>query len=488
MFLQHLKKSHYGMLVIGIIMTIFLVLPDYSIHLIADFTLFCIDKFGLEIILFATLMVLLAIGISLSPIGKWRIGNNNAKPEFGLFSWLAMLFTCGMGSGLIFWGIAEPLFHFSNLPHFAQKYHQSSDTALALTYFHWGVHAWSIYGLGALAVAWFGFNRGRSLHISASFTDKKTGKWLLVDWLAIMAIIFGLAGTFANSTALVQTGLQQSLSLNLDSEGFRFSFILILATLFTVSSILGLERGIKRLSQLNTGLMLAFIVVMFVLFNPLDILSTIFSSCKSYIILLPEVSFNIEPESKQWSLGWSVIYIVWWIAWTPFVAPFIAKISYGRTIRQFLFCVIVIPTLASIIWFSVFGGMALSQPYLSELIQAVNQGYTQGLFQFFTHLPFGYILSFVAILLLITFIITSADSALLVCGILSNNESIKNKILWAILLVILSMALIYINDVDLNKQVAIAGALPFALVQLGQIIAMFVDMGKQYKKDSVVQT
>ncbi|MBR0572765.1 MULTISPECIES: BCCT family transporter [Pasteurellaceae] len=480
----YFNKGSRGIIVIGIIVLIFLLFPHNSIHLVAQFTLFCIDTFGLGIILFATLMLFLAIAISLSPIGSWKIGHQNTKPEFGFFSWLAMLFTCGMGSGLIFWGIAEPLFHFSNMPLFAQQYGHSPDTALALTYFHWGFHAWSIYALGALAIAWFSFNRGRSLHISACFTAKKTGLWRIVDWLAITAIIFGLAGTFANSTALVQTGLQKTLLLDIDSVLFRYSFIIILTLLFTASSILGLEKGIKRLSQLNTGLMIAFIIAMFIIFEPLNILSTFFTSIKHYLILLPKVSFKIAPESQQWSLNWSVIYMVWWIAWTPFVAPFIARISKGRSIRQFLCCVIIIPTLASLIWFSAFGGTALSQPYLMELMNAVNQDYTRGLFQFFAHLPFGNYLSLVAILLLITFIITSADSALLVCGILSDNESVRNKILWALLLVILSMALIYINDVDLNKQVAIAGALPFAIVQLAQVMVMFKDMWKQHRKVS----
>lgn len=475
-------NTKFGMLILGIIMLTFLIFPNYSIHYIADFTQYCINKFGLEIILFSTLMGLLAIVISLSPVGKWKIGGEDSTPEFGTFSWLAMLFTCGMGSGLIFWGIAEPLFHTSNMPAFSSLDKTSHDSALALTYFHWGIHAWSIYALGALAVAWFGFNRKRSLHISSSFTEKKTGLWRLVDWLAIAAIIFGVAGTFANSTALVQTGLEQTVDPNIGSVVFRYGFILVLAFLFTFSSVLGLHRGIKRLSQFNTWLMLGFVAVMFFIFNPIDILKTAFTSTLEYVKLLPEVSFTIPAESKGWSTGWSVIYMVWWIAWTPFVAPFIARISRGRSIRQFLVCVVFVPTLASIIWFSAFGGSALSQPYLSELTTAINQDYTQGLFQFFEHLPFGFYLSLVAILLLVTFIITSADSALLVCGMLSDNESTKNKVMWAVLLVILSMALIYINDVDLNKQVAIAGALPFALVQLGQVVSMFIDMWKQRHK------
>lgn len=474
------NSSYIGMAIVGIIMILFLVYPKYSIDKIATFTQFCIQNLGLEIIWFASIMVILAVLIAVLPIGKVKLGGKDASTEFSFFSWLAMLFTCGMGSGLIFWGIAEPIFHFSNMPQFAAAKSQSADMALGLTYFHWGVHAWSIYALSALAIAWFGFNRSRSFHISSSFTAKKNSAFRLLDWLAILAIIFGIAGTFANTIALIQTGVQETISSNIGSVGFRYGIILFLAVLFTTSSILGVNRGIKWLSQFNTLLMLLFVVVVIALFSPFDVFKRVYTSTLSYLSILPDVSFSIKEESKQWSIGWSVIYMVWWIAWTPFVAPFIARISKGRTIREFLLCVVLVPTFASIIWFSAFGGEALSQSFIQDIITAVNQDYTKGLFVFFSHLSFGKILSLTAIILLITFIITSADSALLVCGILSDNESTNAKIMWSILLVSLSMALIYINDVDLNKQVAIAGALPFIFVQLAQVVMMLRDM-KNYK-------
>lgn len=479
-----MKKNTIGMITIILVTGIFLLFPKYSIDMIAQFTQYSIEQFGLGIVLFASAMVILAVLISVSPLGALRLGGDKSTPEFGLFSWIAMLFTCGMGSGLIFWGIAEPVYHFAGLPEFAQNIGADTvDTALALTYFHWGIHAWSIYALAGLAIAWFSLNRGRSWHISATFTDKEDNSpWRLVDWLAVLAIIFGVAGTFANAVALIQTGVEQTVAPNIGSVAFRYGTILLVAVLFATSSILGLHKGIKYLSQFNMFLMLALLIVVICLINPLGVVERLLSSTATYITILPKVSFSIAEQSRSWSLGWTVIYIVWWVAWTPFVAPFIARISRGRSVRQFLLSVIVIPTLASMLWFSAFGGVALQQTFADGVISAVQGDYTQGLFYFFEQLPMGNILAIAAIILLVTFLITSADSAVLVCTMLAGNEGVKGKIIWSSLLVALSMALMYINDVDLNKQVAIAGAIPFALVIAVQVVVMLLDMRKAIRR------
>ncbi len=466
-----------SIIVIASLVLLLVLFPDISIAYIANLTQYVIDQFGLGLVLFSTAMVLLTLGISLSPLGKLRLGGATSTPEFSTSSWIAMLFTAGIGSGLIFWGIAEPVFHASNLPVFAQGLGDDIDTSLALTYFHWGIHAWAIYGIAGLVIAWFSYNRNRSLHISSAFTTKRQrGILRLVDWMAIIAILFGIAGTFANTIALIQTGLEKTLSVSIDSVAFRYSLLIGIAVMFTSSSLLGLQRGVKHLSQFNMALMVALMVVVFLLIDPLQTMVRMASSSSSYLSILSKVSFTIDPQSRDWSLGWSVTYLVWWVAWAPFVGPFIARISKGRTIRQFLGCVVIIPTLASIFWFSIFGGAALEHTLASQITESVNQDYTQGLFFFFEQLPLSTMFSMTAMILLITFIITSADSALLVCDMLIDSDSKRSKILWAIILVTLSTSLLYTNDVDLNKQVAIAGALPFTLVIVLQVIAMLRDM------------
>lgn len=451
------------------------IFPQYSITLIAEATYYVINNFGLGFILFSSFTIIVSILLICSPIGSIKLGGKDSKPEFTTSSWLAMLFTAGMGSGLIFWGVAEPVFHYGNLPVYATPDGDSINNALALTYFHWGIHAWCIYALAGLSIAWFAFNRGKRFDISSSFeTSNRSFKWL--DWLAVVAILFGVAGTVANTIALVQTGAEQTISPNIGSIAFRISVVLIVACLFVGSSMLGLQRGIKRLSQFNMIFMLALVSIVIFSFDYQHVLTTMWVSCKNYLQLLPKVSFSISSESRQWSIDWSVIYIVWWVAWAPFVGPFLARISCGRTVRQFLLGVALVPTFASILWFSAFGGEALSQFFSADIIQAVNADYTQGLFMFFSHINFGNLLSICALLLLITFIITSADSAILVCAMLSGRESHARKLLWSVVLVALSIALIVFNDVNLNKQVAIAGAVPFTLVLSVQIILMLKDM------------
>ncbi len=476
-------SNYRAFVLIGVTIGLLMLFPAYTTGAIAKITMFAIDKLGLAFILFASLMLIISCIICVSKIGKIKLGGEQVQPEFSTFSWLAMLFTAGMGSGLIFWGVAEPAVHFANLPNFANQYDDKLNAALSLTYFHWGFHAWSIYALAGLAVAWFGFNRGRSLTISASFgKQEQKSRFKLLDWVAIISIIFGVAGTFANSIALAETGLQHIFSEGVASFGLRISLIVIIAGMFVSSSLLGLKKGIKRLSIFNTFLMLSMLLVVFLGLDLFNILNTTASSFIAYLKLMPSVSFSIEPDSKQWSLDWSVIYIIWWVAWAPFVGTFIARISKGRTIRQFLIGAVCVPTFASVVWFSAFGGEALSQPMANEIVTAVNKDYTLGLFTFFEQLPFSQFLSVTAIILLLTFIVTSADSAIIVCCMLSGNEAEKTKIYWSILLVILSVSLIYTNDVNLNKQVAIAGAIPFTLVLLVQVFIMLKDMHYHNKK------
>ncbi|WP_339389121.1 BCCT family transporter [Vibrio caribbeanicus] len=478
-----LSTSVIKALIISSLLVLFVFFPYDSVKYIAKLTHYLIDQLGWGLLLFSSCMVILVLGIGLSPLGKLRLGGQESTEEFSTINWLAMLFTAGMGSGLIFWGIAEPVFHAYNLPEFAKNHDNSLDTALALTYFHWGIHAWSIYAISGLVIAWFSYNRGRDLKISSFGLRRFPIFRGVLDHVAIVAILFGVAGTFANSIALIQTGIEHTFSVSIDSVTFRYSLMMLISMLFTVSSLLGLRRGIRILSLLNIGIMVLMAFLVFILLDPLQTLSRMVSSSMSYLTLLPKMSFTIDSQSRDWSLSWSIIYLVWWVAWAPFVGPFIAKISRGRSIRQFLVCVVMVPTIASIFWFSIFGGAALEQDFAIQASEVVGKDYTKGLFFFFENLPLSTYFSIFALLLLITFIITSADSALLVCGLLSNSNNGKSKIIWAGVLVTLSTSLLYTNDVDLNKQVAIAGALPFTLVIIIQAFFLLKDMAKKLKDE-----
>ncbi len=454
--------------------------PERWLALASRLTRFAIDRFDLPFILFSSAMVLVSLAIALSPLGKKRLGGDDAQPEFSLASWLAMLFAAGMGSGLIFWGVAEPIYHFANPPAFATDAASPKDTALALTYFHWGLHAWSIYAMAALVMAWFAFNKGKAMTISASF-GARSGPSLLdsLDFMAVLAIVFGLAGTLANTIALVQTGLAKTLATSLEGPGVRLALLTLIAGAFTLSSALGLDKGIKRLSQFNLAFVVTMLMVVLLWAGPVEVLATAASSTLTYLQALPSLSFTLDEASRDWSQGWTVIYLVWWIAWAPFVGPFIARISGGRTLRQLLLCTLLVPTLTSIIWFSAFGGTALHGDGLASLVTAVNQDYTSGLFTFLAPMPWGPLLALAAMMLLVTFVITSADSAVYVTGMLTGNTGLKAKLAWSLILVAITAALVLKNDVDLNKEVAILGAIPFTLVLLAQVVALLKSLARQ---------
>lgn len=452
---------------------LFLLFPTQAVSIAASITQYAIEQWGLALILTVSFIMILVLALAVSPWGRWRIGGTEAVPEFGFFSWQSMLFAAGMGSGLIFWGVAEPAFHFAHPPAFAQNNASPKDTALALTYFHWGLHAWAVYSFSGLAMAWFAYNRGRAMKVSCVISERR-GDWL--NFLAVIAVIFGVAGTLANSIALIQTGTHHALNGGWESPHFRFTLLVVITVIFTTSSILGLNRGIKRLSQFNMLFAIALLLVVIVGGSPWAMMKIGLSSTWTYITSLPLLSTRIDPASAQWSQNWSVICLVWWMAWAPFIGPFIARISYGRTVRQFLLCALLLPTLCTIIWFSAFAGGLFNSDQLTHIISAIEGDYTRGLFAYFETFPLGDVLSIAAMALLITFIITSADSAIYVTGLLTGSCSWYSKLAWSTILLAITAALIAQNNVDLNKQVAIIGALPFTLVTLIQVYFLLRDM------------
>lgn len=451
-----------------VVASLFLLFPSVSVELSQRLTAYAIEHFDIFYIRFCSALVLLSAVLAISPLGSIKLGGDKAQPEFSFFNWSAMLFAAGMGSGLIFWGVAEPVFHYAHPPGLLQEDMTSPEQALALTYFHWGLHAWAIYVITGLVMAWFAFNKKRTMQISQTFSQ--SSRFVAVDYLAVAAVIFGVAGTLANSIALIQTGYEEVVAPVTDSMFFRVAVLIFISVVFTVSSVLGLKKGIARLSQFNLYLMLALLVVLIIIANPMHVLDVFWDSACMYVEMLPYLSTTIEPSSRQWSADWSVNYFIWWIAWAPFVGAFIAIISQGRTIRQFLYFGILLPTLTSMLWFSAFYAGVEELSLQTTLAKAINHSYTEGLFEFFHAITYGHILSALSILLLVTFVITSADSAMYVIGRLLGQENNHSRYLWSLLLMMISLALLYKNDIDLNRQVAVTGAIPYTLVLFAQVL------------------
>lgn len=478
-----------SMTVIALICLGILLWPDLITSWIAGSTQWAISHLGRGFLILSSLFLVLSVALAISPWGKLTLGNG--EKEFSTFSWLSMLFAAGMGSGLVFWGVAEPLTHALNPPMASDSI---QNQALAITYFHWGLHAWALYAIAALCIAFFTYRHQAAESPSGAIRMGLQG-WLgkrprsmlaqIADLLAIIAVVFGVAAALANGVTLLYTGLSSATDTELPL-GLTYTLILAAISIaFLSSAFSGIQVGIRWLSMINIVIALLLMLVLFFLSNPTHIIQGLVQSSIDYLKALPDWSINPIRNNGElgWSQGWTITYLIWWIAWTPFVGVFIARISAGRTIRSFLAGVILVPTVFSIIWFAVLGGGAMEFNQNGLLSQALQSHYTQPLFTWFQNLPYGQLLTWTASLLLFVFLVTSADSAAYVLGMLSSggnpNPANRLKLLWGVLTVLLAGGLLLRNNVDINKAVAIVGAIPFAVILILQLVALLRALAKE---------
>ena len=477
-------------LVIGLITMLVLVFPDFTTATIGAATAWSMQWLGLPVLWLSGLFLLLCLVLLCGPWGKLRLGRVAEGPEFGTLSWISMLFAAGMGSGLVFWGVAEPLTHAVQPPIPDQSGLDLYRTALAVTYFHWGLHAWALYAIAGLVVAWFGYRQGVPEVPSGALQTGLAG-WLrpsccralgaAADVLAIAAVVFGVAGALANGTILLHHGLDEASGTKLPVGS---AYVIILAAMgiaFLASASSGIQRGIRWLS--NGNFLLAMLLLLLV-WRQSDVgftLQLLWLGMVQYLEILPAWSVQqVEVEgSLAWSADWTITYLLWWIAWTPFVGIFIARISRGRSVRGYILGVLGVPVLFSMVWFAVMGGGALvyDAGHGGVLSQAVKADYTAPLFLWFASMGGinGAVLGYLACILLFVFLVTSADSAAYVMGMLSRNGDPnppnRNKLLWGSLTVLLAGGLLARQSADVNKTVAIAGAIPYALLLVLQVLA-----------------
>jgi len=476
-------------ILIALISLLVLVFPEFATSAIGTATAWFITILGLPVLWLSSLLLLLCVFLVLGPWGNLRLGRDDEQPEFRTFSWLSMLFAAGMGSGLVFWGVAEPLTHFSSPPVAGQPMALQYSTAMAVTYFHWGLHAWAIYAISGLVVAWFTY-RFAAPEAPSGALQEGLKDWVRPSWLgalgatanvvAIAAVVFGVAGALANGTILIQHGLGKASGLELPVAG---SYVLILSAMgiaFLASASSGIQRGILWLS--NGNVLLAVLLLVAVLWQQ-DAgiaLNALWGGLLQYAKILPEWSVHqaVVNASLDWSGGWTITYLLWWIAWTPFVGVFIARISRGRSIRGYILGVVGVPVVFTMAWFAVMGGgaFAYDASHGGVLLHAVSGDYTAPLFLWLADMgSWGSSLSYVTCLLLFVFLVTSADSASYVMGMLSRNGDpdppMRNKIIWGGVTVVLAGGLLARRSPDVNKAVAIAGAIPYTLLLMLQLLA-----------------
>ncbi|WP_440108043.1 glycine betaine uptake BCCT transporter [Planococcus halotolerans] len=454
---------------------------------------FLTTSFGWYYLLIVSVMVLFCLYFLISPMGQIKLGKDTDKPEFSFATWVAMLFSAGMGIGLVFWGAAEPLSHFAIDPATAEPgTAEAFRESMRFTFFHWGIHAWAIYAVVALPLAYFQFRKGEPGLISATlkplFGDRMNGPLgILVDVIAVFATAVGVATTLGFGTIQINEGLAYLFD-GIPGDNFTVQMIIIavVTILFMISAWSGLSKGIKYLSNTNMVLAISLLVLVIILGPTLLILNMFTESLGAYFQNLVKMSFRAAPidgENRAWIDGWTIFYWAWWISWSPFVGIFIARVSKGRTIRQFLFGVLMIPTLISFIWFAAFGSTAIDVQ--NSGVDLTGLLTSEVLFGVFNEIPLGVVLSIIAILLVTTFFITSADSATFVLGMQTTNGSLHPanavKLTWGVAQSSIAVILLSAGGLDALQTALIISAFPFSFIMLLMMASFYKALNIEYK-------
>nr|WP_305127592.1 BCCT family transporter [Stutzerimonas zhaodongensis] len=439
----------------------------------------------------ANIFVLLCLGLILSPLGRVRLGGREATPDYSYTGWFSMLFAAGMGIGLMFYGVAEPMSHFSTaiggttvengvrtdwapLGGAAGDAQAAASLSMAATIFHWGLHPWAIYAIVALALALFSFNKGLPLSIRSIFyplLGERVWGWPghIIDILAVLATLFGLATSLGLGAQQAAAGLEFLFGTpNTDTS--RVLLVAGITVITLVSVLVGLDKGVKRLSEINMGLAVLLLLFIIVVGPTLAIVTGFFSNLGSYLTNLPALSNPIGREDANFSQGWTAFYWAWWISWSPFVGMFIARVSRGRSVREFLIAVLLVPSLVSVLWMTAFGTTALGQ-FVTEGFTGVEEAALElKLFAMLGQLPLTEISSFVGILLVIVFFVTSSDSGSLVIDTITAggkiNAPVPQRAFWAILQGIVAISLLLGGGLVALQAMAVSTGLPFTIVLL----------------------
>jgi choline/glycine/proline betaine transport protein len=455
---------------------------------------------GWFMILAVTTFLLFTVILAFTKLGNVRLGGPNAKPEFPTFAWVSMLISAGMGTGLMFWSVAEPIYHFQDPPvvvgTIAPNTADAARQAVGITFFHWGLHAWGIYALVGLSLAFFAFNWGLPLTIRSVFyplLGEKIYGWQgnVIDILAVASTLFGLATSLGFGVQQANAGFNFLFGLQI-STPVQVGLIFIITGFATASVVSGLGNGVRRLSELNM-ILAALLLVFVVLVGPtIFILNTFVQTTGYYLASLPTMSFWTETfNDNGWQNGWTVFYWGWWVSWSPFVGIFIARISRGRTVREFILGVLLLPTALTFLWMSAFGGTALSME-LTEgatgiISAAVSENVATALFVMLQQLPLTGITSFVGIILVVVFFVTSSDSGSLVVDSLTSGGKLESpvpqRVFWAVIEGVVAAALLLGGGLSALQTAAISAGFPFAVILL--VMCFSIYKGLSYEHDVV---
>jgi BCCT family betaine/carnitine transporter len=441
--------------------------------------------------------VVVCLILIVTPLGRVRIGGTEATPDYTYAGWLAMLFAAGMGIGLVFFGVSEPMSHFSAAlggvnvengvrtdwaPLGAAEGDTSAASALgmAATIYHWALHPWSIYALLALGLAIFSFNKGLPLTMRSIFYPlfgERVWGWTghIIDILAVVATVFGLATSLGYGASQAATGLNFLFGIPM-TDTTQVVLIIIITALALISVVAGLDSGVKRLSEINMGLAALLLLFVIIVGPTMAIMTGFFDNIGAYLANIPALSMPFGREDVNYSQGWTAFYWAWWISWSPFVGMFIARVSRGRSVREFIVCVILIPSTVCVLWMTAFGGTAISQ-YVNDGYQAVfDAELPLKLFAMLDVMPLSQITSIVGIILVVVFFITSADSGSLVIDTIAAGGKVDaptpQRVFWCTFEGLVAIALMLGGGLAAAQAMAVTTGLPFTIVLLVATVSL----------------
>lgn len=449
-------------------------------------------------VLSVAIFLLICIYLALSKFADFKLGPKHAKPQYSYISWFAMLFSAGIGLSLVFFGVAEPVMHYIKPPEGSGYTVLSAKEAINITFFHWGLHAWGIYAIVGVMISYFSYRYDLPLTLRSCLypiygrnLDNKLGNTL--DTFAIICTVFGIATSLGYGVIQLNTGLSYLFGFS-ESILLQISIILIISLMAGMSLYLGLDKGIKTFSQINVMLAFLLMLLILILGPTVFLFDTFVQNIGIYLSSIAYKTFNLYAYNPtDWIGGWTLLYWGWWISWSPFVGMFIARISYGRTIREFMCGVIIVPVLMTFVWITIFGNSALyfiMQDGAKNFAEAINNNVAIAIFKFLEFFPLSNILSIITIFIILIFFITSFDSGAMVVDELSSNQnsnsnsSIWQKLYWIGLISLVSGSLLIVGGMEALQTATIASALPFDIILLS-ITALFLNTLRiEYLKQS----
>lgn len=452
---------------------------------------FIADKFGWLFIALVNVALILCIYLAMSRYGDIRLGAQTEAPQYSLFSWIGMLFSAGVGIGLIYWGTAEPLYHFMAPPLGEAETIESAKQALNITFLHWGLHAWAIYAFVALSLAYFHYRRGLPLSIRSSLYpilgQKIYGKWgHTVDILAVFGTMFGVVTSLGLGVMQINSGLEKLFGIP-NNITVQIALIVFVTFLAATSVLMGLDKGIKRLSDINIGLTAILLGFMVILGPTLFIFNSFFENIGNYLsVFVPLGLWGQAYEGQEnWQSAWTIFYWAWWVSWAPFVGIFIARISRGRTIREFVWGVLLIPIAILFFWFTTFGGVALHMELLAAvdpalvspgLVEAVQNDFGSAIFKLVEYYPLTKPITLMLVIMIVLWFVTSSDSASFVIDMLTaggeTNPPKIQRLFWATTEGVIAAVLLAAGGLSALQAAAIVAGLPFALVIFAMMYAL----------------